>query len=218
MKPIKLTARESNMRQKAVADEIARLVGGKAGKNTIHVQGEPPSGYRVTLHRYPFWFRARISDNEFVFVADHQRGAGEKDFFQVDLFKPWQTVWPQLRLRVAHQSLTKKLGVKIYIAKPYPLSLFKRECWDELKDQPSVAQRKVVATAVLGRAEFRRFFSRLRNEHYRRFLLCDTQMMVIGSIGSPEEAARRILLLRDMMETTYRVSRKLLAKKSTAPA
>ena len=113
MKPIKLTARESNLRQKAVADEIARLVGGKAGRNTIHVQGEPPSGYRVTLHRDPFWFRVRISDKEFVFAADHQRGAGEKGFFGVNLFKPWQMGWPQFRLRVAHKSLSKELGAPV---------------------------------------------------------------------------------------------------------
>jgi hypothetical protein len=195
-----MTQKGSRLRQKTLADQIARLTGGVASINPKHVQGEPVCGYRVTLHRRPFWFSARISDEEFVVEANHQRGPGENDSFGAYLFDPWYNEFPEMRLRALHRTLSLQFGFKVYVAKPFPMLLDK---------QPSLAQNKAAASAILCRRELRSFIVRLRKDHYRRFFLCDRQMIVIGPIVSPEDVARRLLMLREMIEVVYRCSKKI---------
>jgi hypothetical protein len=164
------------------ATEIAKLVGGRVSKNPKHIIGEHPAEYRVTLHREPFWFTARISEDEFSFDANHCRGTGERGSFSITLYSPWAN----MGTNVLQEDLSESLGIEVY----------------GINEGAGL-----LASPVLESPELRPFISRLRDEAYRIFFVHDTQLRATGSFTSSDDAAARMLMLRDMMETVYRVSR-----------
>src|SRR4051812_36581115 len=95
---------------KARAAEIAKFVGGRVSRNPKHIVGEAPADYRVTLHREPFWFTARISEEEFAFDANHRRGTGERGSFSITLYSPWANMCTH----VLQRDLSESLGIDVY--------------------------------------------------------------------------------------------------------
>lgn len=158
------------------------LVGGRASKNPKHIIGEQPSDYRVTLHREPFWFTSRISEEEFSFDAEHRRGSGERGSFSVTLFHPWAN----MGTHVIQDDLSASVGIPVY----------------GIDDSAGI-----LASPILEAPELRPFLRRLKEEEFRIFFLHDTQMRAIGPLQSPKSAADRLLMLREMMETVFSVSR-----------
>ncbi len=167
---------------KVLTKEIAALVNGRASKNPKHIIGEHPAEYRVTLHREPFWFTARISDDEFAFDAQHSRGVGEKISFSVTLFHPWINMGTMQ----IQDELTESLGSAVF---------------------GSGDDAGLLASPVLESPEVKPFISSFLPDDYRLFFMNDTQLRVIGALAEAPVIARRLLALREFMDTVYRVSR-----------
>lgn len=202
----KQNAKQPTREQKlALCKALAQLTGGVPALNKTHVQDFPECTYRVVLHQQPFWISVRISDSgdEYVFDSKHNRGPGEIDTMSVNLFFPWYTSFPNLKLKSLHSDLSKALGIKTYVDKPLPKRIYNGE-------QAALVENQAAASKILLRRALRPLFVRLRKCCFRRFAFCDTQIIAIGSIRGLEEAANEIILLRELTIATYRESRKAL--------
>jgi hypothetical protein len=168
--------------QKTLTKEIATLVNGRASKNPKNIIGEHAAEYRVTLHREPFWFTARISDDEFAFDAQHRRGFGEKTSFYVSLYHPWIN----MGATILQEELSESLRIPVF---------------------GSSDDAGLLASPVLEAPEIKRFLPAMRRDSCRLFFVNDTQLRVIAPLEGARGTSQRLLVLRDFMETVYRVSR-----------
>jgi hypothetical protein len=159
-------------RDNAVA--VGALIGARATSSRRTVVGEPVCPYELRWNADPFWFGVRISESAYVVQGNHKKRFEPNVAFYASLKGPN----PAMLTRLPLESLSKELGVAVFVAEP------------KYGSPTADALRSAQCSGILRRLLF---------APVRSLFLSPVQIYGISDFVTPQQCAEQATLLRSLL-------------------